>query len=39
MSLEATQVHELFANTFYEAKLKQEGKMFFPTTPSNFELK
>jgi hypothetical protein len=32
MLLEATQVHELLTNTFYETKLKQEGKMFFPTT-------
>jgi hypothetical protein len=37
MLLEATQVHELLANTFYKTTLKWEGKVFFPTSPSDFE--
>jgi hypothetical protein len=32
--LGATQVRELLTNTFYEAKLKREGKMFFLATSS-----
>jgi hypothetical protein len=32
--LETTQAHELLTNTFYEAKLKWEGKMFFLATSS-----
>jgi len=32
-----TQVHELLANTFYEAKLKQKGN-FLPNTPFNSKL-
>jgi hypothetical protein len=34
MSSEATWAHELLANTFYEAKLKWEGEVFFPDKPS-----
>ncbi len=33
-----TQVHELLANTFYEAKLKQKGEIFLPNTPFNSKL-
>jgi hypothetical protein len=36
--LKATQAHELLTNTFYEAKLKWEGKMFFLATSSYSEL-
>jgi hypothetical protein len=34
MLLEATWAYELLANTFYEAKLKWEGKVFFLYKPS-----
>ncbi len=33
-----TQVHESLANTFYERKLKQKGKMFLPNTQFNSKL-
>jgi hypothetical protein len=34
MSFEVAWAHELLANTFYEAKLKQEGNVFFSYKPS-----
>jgi hypothetical protein len=37
MLLEATQVHELLTSTFYKTTLKWKGKMFFPTSPFDFE--
>jgi hypothetical protein len=37
MLLEATQVHELLANTFYKTTLKWEGQVFFPNSPFDFE--
>jgi len=37
MLLEATQSHELLANTFYGVELKQD-KILFPNTPFGFEL-
>ncbi len=37
MLLEATQSHELLANTFYRVKLKQ-NKIIFPITPFSSEL-
>jgi hypothetical protein len=39
MLSEATQVHEVLTNTFYETKLKYGSKMFFPTTPFDFKSK
>jgi hypothetical protein len=39
MLLEATQVHELLTNTFYETKLKYVSKMSFPIRPFDFESK
>jgi hypothetical protein len=36
MLLEATQSHELLANTFYGVELKQD-KILFPITPFGFE--
>jgi hypothetical protein len=38
MLLEATQVHELLANTFYKTTLKWESQVFFPTSPFDLEL-
>ncbi len=37
MLLEATQSHELLANTFYGVELKQD-KILFSNTPFGFEL-
>jgi len=36
--LQVTQAHKLLTNTFYEAKLKDEGIVFFTTTPFDFDL-
>lgn len=36
--LEAIEAHELLTNTFYETKLKWEGKMFFLATSSYSKL-
>jgi len=37
MLIQAIKVHELMANTFWEAHLRAEGKILFPEQSSDFE--